>query len=161
MEPLTAIGLASNILSFIDFGARVVSSAIEIYKSDASGITEERRNTEAVVTEMRYFASKMQPPDDAQLTGDEKALCALAKECHGLAAQIIALVEKVKPKPNGQKSMRASMLAAVKTRWYESDSRKLEGRLGDCRAQLDLQLNHLTRLAGRHPGPPPSVLARR
>lgn len=149
MDPLTAIGLASNILSFIDIGIKVVSGAIEIYESP-SGDSSGNRSTKTVVTEMRHFASKLQPPDDSQLTGDEKALCTLARECDDLAKQIIALAEKAKPR--GRKSKSASLLAAVRTKWYESDSRKLEERLDHCRAQLGLQLNHLTRWGRRPPG---------
>ena len=145
MDPLTAIGLASNILSFIDFGVKVVSGAIEIHES-TSGITEETRSTKTIVTEIRHFASKLQPPDHAQLTGDEKSLCTLANECDALAKQIIALIEKAEPK--SPKSKSASLRAAVKTMWYESDRRKLEERLSKCRGQLGLQLQYLTRLEG-------------
>ena len=140
MDPLTAIGLASNILSFIDFIAQVISGAIDIYGSP-SDLTEENRSFEAIVTEMRHFASKVQPPDDAQLTGDEKALCRLTNECDDLSTQIIALIHKVKPKDRKSKS--ASLLAGLKSKWHEADRRKLEERLDRCRAQLALQLNYL------------------
>ncbi|RFU32608.1 hypothetical protein B7463_g3712, partial [Scytalidium lignicola] len=141
MDPLTALGLASNILSFIDFGAKVVSSAIDIYDSP-SGLTEESRSSEAIVTEMRHFASKLRPPDDDQLTGDEKALCRLADECDGLSNQIIALIERIRPKDRKLKS--ASILAGLKSKWHEAERRKLEQRLDHCRAQLALQLHYLT-----------------
>ena len=142
MDPLTAIGLASNILSFVDFSAKVVSSAIDIYVSP-SGLTQENCSSEAIVAEMRHFASKLQPPDDARLTGEEKALCRLAKECDDLAKQIIALIEKLRPKH--QKSRSASVLAGLKSKWYDAERRKLEERLDHCRAQLALQLNYFTR----------------
>lgn len=38
MDPLTAIGLASNILSFIDFGVKLTAAAYEVYGS-ADGAT--------------------------------------------------------------------------------------------------------------------------
>jgi hypothetical protein len=145
MDPLAAIGLASNILSFIDFGIELVSGAFEIYES-SSGLTEENRNSKAIVTWISDFACRLQPPNHTTLTGDEKSLCMLADECDGLAKQIIALIEKVEPK--GRKSKGASLWAAAKTKWYEGDRHKLEDRLGHCRAQLSLQLNYFTRSAG-------------
>ncbi|CZR68365.1 uncharacterized protein PAC_18264 [Phialocephala subalpina] len=141
MDPLTAIGLASNILSFLDFSVKVFSGAIDIYDSP-SGLTEENRSSEAIVAQMKHFASKLQPPDDAQLTGDEKALCKLACECDDLSTRIIALIEKARPKDRKSKS--ASILAGLKSKWHEAERRKLEERLGHCRAQLALQLNYLT-----------------
>lgn len=33
MDPITAIGFAANILSFIDYSAQAISAGIEIYES--------------------------------------------------------------------------------------------------------------------------------
>jgi hypothetical protein len=33
MDPLTAIGLAGNILAFIDFGTKLAKAAYEVYES--------------------------------------------------------------------------------------------------------------------------------
>lgn len=153
MDPITAIGLASNVLSFIDYGAKIVSGAVEIYQS-SSGLTDSSRGSKAIVTEMRLLASKLQPPAHDQLSGDEKSLCNLATECDSLSEQIIDLIEKVEPK--NRKSKGSSLRAAVKTKWYESDRRRLEDRLNQCRAQLNLQLNYLTRSV-RSPSALPST----
>jgi hypothetical protein len=142
MDPITAIGFAANILQFIEYGTKVVAGAIEIYGS-ASGSTEESRSSEMTVTEMRIFAAKLQPPKNTQLSGEERALCKLATECEGLAKQIFGLLEKIKPK--SQKSKGSSLIAGFKTKIYEGERRKLEQQLNNCRAQLDLQLNYLTR----------------
>jgi hypothetical protein len=142
MDPITAIGLAANILQFIDYGAKVVTGAIEIYGS-ASGNTQESRNSETIVTEMRLFAAKLQPPENGQLSGEERALCKLATECQSLAKQILDLLEKIKPK--SRKSKGSSLIAGLKTKMYEGERRRLGLQLSNCRAQSDLQLNYLTR----------------
>ena len=85
MDPFTAIGLASNILSFIDFSAQLINGAQEIYDS-ASGTTGGNKSREAIVSEMNNFSLKLLPPDDSQLSGDEKALCRLAAECNILSS---------------------------------------------------------------------------
>jgi hypothetical protein len=41
MDPLTAIGLAGNILAFIDFGTKLVTAAYEVYESK-EGATKAR-----------------------------------------------------------------------------------------------------------------------
>ena len=142
MDPITAIGFAANILTFIDYSAKVIAGAIEIYDS-ASSTTEECRSCETVVTEMRRFAAKLQPPENAQLSGEERALCNLATECASLAKQIVDLLEKIKPK--SRKSKASSFYAGLKTKMYEGERRRLEEQLSHCRAQLDLQLSYLTR----------------
>lgn len=142
MDPITAIGFAANILSFIDYGAKVIAGAIEIYDS-TSGTTEECRISETIMTEMRQFTAKLQPPANAHLTGEERALCRLAAECASLAKQILDLLEKAKPK--SRKSKASSLFAGLKAKMYEGERRRLEEQLSCCRAQLDLQLNFLTR----------------
>ncbi|KAH8758100.1 hypothetical protein BGZ57DRAFT_1008652 [Hyaloscypha finlandica] len=141
MDPVTAIGLAANILSFIDYSAKVISASIDIYGS-VSGNTQESGNSEVIATEMRRFAAKLQPPSTAQVSGEEKALCNLATECEALAKKILDLLEKLKPK--NRKSKSSSLVAGLKTKFYEGERRKLEEQLSSCRIQLDLQLNYLT-----------------
>jgi hypothetical protein len=45
MDSFTAIGFAANILSFIDYSTKVISTAIEIYES-ASGNTQDTQNSD-------------------------------------------------------------------------------------------------------------------
>ncbi|KAJ3543630.1 hypothetical protein NM208_g3473 [Fusarium decemcellulare] len=145
MDPLTAVSLASNIISFIDFSAKVISGAVEIhatFSGDSAGLTEENRSTLAVVTEMRHLASKLQPPGQSQLTGNEKALCALAKECEDLSQKIIGLIEKARSK--GGKSRLSSLKAACRSRWHDGKRQELLNRLSDCRDQLGLHLNYIS-----------------
>ncbi|KAG6354705.1 hypothetical protein INS49_004723 [Diaporthe citri] len=58
MDPLTAIGLVSNILSFIDFSARLIKSAKEAHDSQ-HGVLEENRSREAVVRDMQRMSTRM------------------------------------------------------------------------------------------------------
>jgi hypothetical protein len=144
MDPITAIGFAANILSFIDYSAKVISTGVEIYQS-ASGSTQDIRTSDTIATEMRRFAIKLQlqPPDKTQLSEEEKELCTLAAECEGLATRILDLVGKVTPK--NRKSKRSSLFAGLKTKFYEADRRELEEKLSPCRDQLNVQLGYLTR----------------
>ncbi|KAH8593568.1 hypothetical protein B0O99DRAFT_688404 [Bisporella sp. PMI_857] len=141
MDPITAIGFAANILQFIDYSAKIISGAVEIYGT-ASGTTQESRTSEAIATEMRDFVVKLQPPNNAQFLGEERALCKLVTECESLAKQTVKLVEKLKPKI--QKSKSSVLIAGFKTKWYEGERKRLEDSLSQCRAQLNLQLNYLT-----------------
>lgn len=142
MDPLTAIGLVSNILSFIDFGVQVVRGAREIYVSP-SGLKDDNRSTEAIAREMKRFSAKLIPPDDeAAFSGEAKQLCILARECEDLSQQLLELLEKVKPR---SQSKFHSLLAAGKHQYYEKKKSELGRRLDECRNQLELQLGFLTR----------------
>ena len=142
MDPLTAIGLAANILAFIDFGAKVISTAKDIHDS-ATGMTREDEARKNAALEMKFFASKLLPPPDSQLDMQERVLGRLAAECHALSERILALYEKIQLKDSHSK--RQALRAALKSKFYEKERQDLQDALNHCRGQLHLQLHWLTR----------------
>jgi len=125
MDPVTAIGLASAIVQFVDFSTKIIHSAKEIYDS-ATGSTEENQSLEYVVSEMQHLSQKLDHPPNAQQTDDERALSRLAAECKILSDQILGLLTSIKPKdveskPKDVKSKRQVVLAALKNMLNERD----------------------------------------
>lgn len=101
------------------------------------------QNSENIATMMKKLAAKLQPPDRTKLSEEERDLCNLATQCEALAKRILDLLEKFKPK--GRKSRGSSIVAGLKSKWYDGERRKLEELLGNCRSQLAVQLGYLTR----------------
>ncbi|EFX03145.1 hypothetical protein CMQ_3074 [Grosmannia clavigera kw1407] len=81
MDPVTAIGLASSIIAFVDFGWKLIKGAKEIYDA-ADGTLEENRSREAVVLEMKRLTVQLVSPEHSLLSGEERDLCLLAGTCH-------------------------------------------------------------------------------
>lgn len=117
MDPLTAIGLVGNILAFIDFGVGLLNSVREIH--DASHRTlDENTSRETVVREMKLLSSHFLTPEyEASCnTKDATPLRRLSKECYGISAQLLALLEKIKPKDPDSK--RQSFLSALRNKKF-------------------------------------------
>jgi hypothetical protein len=148
MDPFAAIGPASSIVQFVDYSTKFINGARDIYDS-ASGMTEDNKSLESIVNEMKLLSSKLLPRTGGPRSEDEKALCHVAAECNILSDQILELLGKLKPKV--RKSKHQSAWAAVKNKIHEREKLELEKRLGNCRSQLELQLNILNML---HFGPP-------
>lgn len=144
MDPLTAIGLASNILSFIDFSARLLKGAKEVHDSQ-HGVLEENRSRETIVREMQHMSTRILVSESSEKVDDTSGLRVLARECHELSTELISLLEKIKPKDSG--SVTQSLASALRNKIYDSDRAGLEARLNNCRAQLHLELSNLTRSA--------------
>jgi hypothetical protein len=142
MDPLSAIGLAVNILAFIDFGFKVVSTAKKIHDS-GTGVTREDEARQIAATQMQVIASKLVLCPNSQLDAPQMALCQLAGECHTLCQRILALYDKIKPKD--AQSKRQSVRAALKRKIYETEKQDLQEALIECRSQLHLQLHWITR----------------
>ncbi|KAL8364921.1 hypothetical protein RB595_003961 [Gaeumannomyces hyphopodioides] len=146
MDPFTAIGLVSSIITFVDLGQKLVSQANEVRKS-ASGSTADDERTNTLAEEMAAFALKLetaaQPEDCTE--GNERALARLAKECRGTSAEIQAVLDKRQLK--GKKSFWRAFKAAARSKMTDEELLRLQGRLSDHRAQLHLQFDHFKRSA--------------
>ena len=138
LDPISAIGLASAIVAFVDFGYKVVKGTAEIY-SGVDGALAENMARETVVKQMMSLSTRLRSPDSSGMVGQDRALCVLASECHKISGDLLRLLESLRPaKPNSKShSLRASLKAKVK----DSERRDLEKRLDSCRAQLALHLN--------------------
>jgi hypothetical protein len=148
MDPMTAIGLTSAIVQFIDYSTRLVDAASDIHRS-ASGTSLENQNIEFVMSELKALSLRLDPPRTGQPTDDEQALCRLAAECRILSDQILSLLEKIKPR--NPKSKRESFWSAIKTMWNDREMKELVQRVQNCRSQLELQLNFLMRFFSPFP----------
>lgn len=142
MDPLTAIGLVSNILSFIDFSARLLKGAKEVHDSH-HGVLEENRSRETIMREMQRMSTRMSVSEAPEKDDENSSLRILASECRQLSTQLVSLLEKIKPNDSGSKTQ--SLLSAIRNKAYDSERESLEARLSDCRAQLHLELSSLTR----------------
>ena|SRR5277367_356425 len=143
MDPLTAIGLASSIVQFVDFGTKLIGGAREIYRS-TTGTTAQNATLEVVITEVRAWCSRLNSPDPSSVySEEEKAICSLAAECQKLSGEILELIQKTRPKK--EKSRTEAFFAAIRDKWHEDDKHKLQERLGKCRSQLKAQLDALDR----------------
>ena len=64
MDPLTAIGLAGNLLQFIEFAAKIISKGNRIRQS-ADGLLEEYHDLEIVTSDLLVLQAKIKPVPDA------------------------------------------------------------------------------------------------
>lgn len=142
MDPVTTIGLASGILSFVTFSIKLLSGAVKIHDA-ADGQLQENLSRQLVIQEMKRLSGKLLAPDDASLVGEEKGLCILATECQSLSNDLIALLERIKPKDPSSKAQ--SIWSALKNAIHEKEKVELEGRLDRCRGQLELHITFLSR----------------
>ena len=73
MDPVTAVGLASSIVAFITFGTSLLKGAIKIHES-LDGALDDNRSREAITYAMTRFLSRLSPPNDSMLTGEDREL---------------------------------------------------------------------------------------
>ena len=135
MDPASAIGLASAIITFIDVTCKVISREDELYNSN-QGSTKENAQIGTIVEDLKEYSLDL-GTNHNYATKHERAIEALAKDCAALSDEPIAILEKLKL---SKKSRRKSMLKIWSTMRKKNDIVALEERLGEYRAQISIRL---------------------
>lgn len=139
MDPVSAIGLAANILQFVEFGANLCGRIHEV-ASSATGLTEENAHLNVTVDELRNVTDGL----ITNLKGNTKheaELVKLAGQCRDLAAELTGMLSKLKSKKEDR--FWSSVRAAWKSTIKEKKIASIERRLGEYRAQIILRLNFM------------------
>ena len=144
MDPFTAIGLASSIVTFIDVGIKFVTSVKDIYQSpNSTGLTRENRHLEFVVKKMAQFSDEFKSDNAATISKDEGDLYDLAERCRGLAVRILKLVDGTRSENTD--SLFSNIRAVKKSFLCAGERKQLEEELRDCNALLSQCYSYLNR----------------
>lgn len=142
MDALGAIGLASSIITFIDFGYELISVARDIHGS-VTGHSKENTRIEYLNTRMEALAADLSAKTSTStMTEDEKRLSELSGECLRLSRDLKKLLDKLKVAD--RHSARKLISSVLRDRWKKDEKKGLEERLDSCRAHLHLQFSRTT-----------------
>lgn len=138
MDPITAIGVVSGILTFLTVGVKVVKIGQGVCNS-IRGREQENTSRETIITEMKDFMNRIPEAGDPQLLHEDESLRRLIEECREIAQELLCTLSKMKPKDG--KSTYANLRAAIGQVVSQPEMESLERRLDYCRGQLELHLN--------------------
>ncbi|KAJ2977575.1 hypothetical protein NUW58_g7768 [Xylaria curta] len=180
MEALAALGLASNIVQFLDFTWRLTSAAGEI-RNSASGATERTIELDKIYGKLSGFCSNLAKPSEAVEDNEEaqrvqklfsnsandlqrhiiiqshnRDLQALASDCIPLCQQLLAATNKLQAR-GGSSHKFKSFKTALRTLWDEKKIDDLEERLKRYQHTISL---HFLPLIEQHTSYTTSLLQR-
>ena len=137
MEPLATIGLAGNIVQFLDLGRRLVSGAVELYNA-SDGATSSNRVLDETSTDLHRLCRGLEQGAKnfrGHLgTESEAALLPLVKSCSALGEELKRVLEELKVK-GGNKGWKSARVA-LKTAWKAKDIGQYEKKLDLYRSQI-------------------------
>lgn len=99
MDPLSAISLASAVISFIDFGCQITSEAHEIYRS-SHGLTKDFEEIQDTCERSKELIKAIKLEVNAT---DHEGLQTLAESCLETANEITTVLDKLKSSSYGGK----------------------------------------------------------
>ncbi|OQV08118.1 hypothetical protein CLAIMM_12437 isoform 2 [Cladophialophora immunda] len=141
LDPLSAIGLAANIVQFIDFGRELISDAKEIYHS-ANGATAENVELQGVAENLaRLSSTLMKPLDPTQgaISEAEAEIVKIAASSSSIADELLATIKNLKIGEGPYKKWR-SFRQALNTIWKKDKIARLQRRLEDARSNLSIHV---------------------
>ena len=141
MDPLGALSIATGIITFVDFGAKLVALYLEIQKfndgrsSAVSALEKESRELSGNATHARDKIAALQ----ARYPRQSETLARLAVECAQVEKDLQRLTDSLAVKSGAQHGLRvrgAHALVAIRSRLKQGDIDSLQGRLRSIREQL-------------------------
>lgn len=136
MDPVSAIGLASNVVDFISFSWGLVMGAREIYRS-ASGTLDENAVLEDIIADLDSIAGDLSKAGPGR-TRAERAIKQLAEDSHDEATDLLKTLRKLKIR--GKKTAWKSVKAKFANLLAKDGVDELKGRLWEYRSQITTNL---------------------
>ncbi|KAH6972438.1 hypothetical protein BKA56DRAFT_660343 [Ilyonectria sp. MPI-CAGE-AT-0026] len=143
MDPINTFQVAAAVIGLVDFGARVLSDTVEIYKS-ASGHTQRDVELTTLSDELSSLSEQLQK----RLEGTSTTSLASESTLRGLSARSIDASNKLKSaiadlqanKPGTSKISTAanSFASALKAIWKKSEIEALKENLVEIRSQITI-----------------------
>jgi hypothetical protein len=143
MEATAALGVAANVLQFLDFGQKLYSTSLEIHRA-ANGATNANAESETL---LRDFIATIDT-----LTRDLKqyrltltvispqvaqagSLQDVVEKCRALANDLLGRFQKLRPE--GKRSRWKSWVKGVECMWRGRELQDLQSRLARYRSELE------------------------
>lgn len=141
MDPVTAIGLASAIITFVEVGTKPTRGTFEFYKS-ATGSTENNAQLKTLAQDLKDVTADLQI-DVKGGSKHEKALLELAADCRKLSERLLSLLRELTV--SGERTLQKSLKTKFKSMRKDREIQEIEARLAGYRSQLFLHLNLILR----------------
>jgi hypothetical protein len=141
MDPISAVGFAASIITFIDFGYKVVTGTLEVLKT---GSLSENTHISIVINDFHAVVKPLASLP-AGKSDHEVALRELGVKCRDLSQKLVDLLERLKTSPNG--STWKSVRAALRSMRKRGEIRELEDQLGKYRSEIMTRLAFILKYA--------------
>ena len=147
LEPLMAVGLAGNVVQFIDFSYKLFSDTRKVYQT-GSGAGEEIRGISEVTTNLRDLSSKLSSDSHREHLGSSAAvqdfkIRSIANNCVRCADELLTALDKIMMKDST--TLWKSFQVCLKTIWKHERVEAMEKRLDRLRSDMILAMQAMLR----------------
>ena len=147
LDPLTALGVAGNVLQIIDFGFQLVGEGNKIYHA-TNGALEENKAAEDLANDLSNLTSGlsasqdkwMKAHGDTQLDPDEVRLRNICDRCTEIAVELRIHLQKLKVQEGVKYRKLKSYKQALISVWRKDQVEAVAGRLEKYQREIDTHI---------------------
>jgi len=136
LDPWTALGLAGNIVQFVDFTFKLISESREILKS-RDGISDRNRTLQTIATDLSHLTDDLTISASRGTTFVGEQLRGLAFECQDVAAELRKALQGLQ---TTDKTRWKSFLIALQEVLRKDEIARMTGRLDALQRELNTHL---------------------
>ena len=142
MDPFSAIGLAGNVVQFLDFGGKLASGILELYRS-MDGVSSTNKILETITKDITELCAGLihtgRVADNTMASESETWILSLARSCNELGIEFLSVLERLKVKRNRDKKWESAW-KALKSVWKEKQILQYERSLNLYQGQISTRL---------------------
>lgn len=156
MDPLTAFGLAANVVSFVSFASGLIKTGVELHRSGFDA-EDDILSLDKVYKDLKTQSSRLElaahgntppwvpTPDECEAEKTVLAVKRLAELCKGDCDELLRITDKLRLRRGDLGSKWKSFRVAMKKVWKEGDIQDIEERLHQRQATLTLYICTISR----------------
>ena len=135
MDPVTAFQLAGTVLTFIDFGTRLINLSVEIYHKN--GLSSQLAQ---VASGFQSTLNDIKLPAQYQSQASDSGLDQLVVDCKNFSTELLERLRKAGLLEPPSKSRREAFRTALRLMLRENEQKGLLDQLDQLRNRLNLHL---------------------
>ena len=140
MDPVAALGLAGNIVQFVDFSCKVLQDTKSLYKS-TTGVSAENDVLEVICHDLTDLDNALAAPSAPGAIPD--SMRRLASMCRVVAAELLGILDKIRVRKPSQKWK--SFVQALRSVWKKEQIEDLLKRMERLRNEIQYRLQWMLR----------------
>lgn len=142
-DPITIISLVSGIITFIDFGLKVVSGTKNV-RDSLHGTTAEVRELDIIVEDVRRSNDlvKRQQSSGQKLSNDELCILAMVVECEKLVGELHKAINTLKIRTGARSKTLESARVFTQNLLKQGDLQALRSRLDNLDERIRRNLEY-------------------
>lgn len=148
LDPLSALGVVSNVVQLVSFTAEIVSECRTYVKGDGGTISSCEGIAQLVELQQASYSNILDIENTVgPLNREEQAVKNVAEKCVLEGRNLVCTIEGLRPKSGGSQTriLSAAVVTTVKARWKASDIEQHRAALARYQDQLNLALTNLIR----------------